>query len=193
MAANAVRAGRIVAIPTDTLYGLAADPFNIDAIARVYQLKGRGADRALPLVAADIEQIAATLGVLPMLARLLAVRFWPGPLTMLMTAPERLPAEVTGGTGRVGVRVPAHAVARALCTACGRPLTATSANRSGEPPSNAPDAIVETLADGIDTLLDAGVTPGGPPSTILDVSDATPRVVREGAISWESIQACLGL
>jgi L-threonylcarbamoyladenylate synthase len=193
VAADAVRAGRIVAIPTDTLYGLAVDPFNIDAVARVYQLKGRGSDRALPLIAADVDQIVATLGVLPMRARLLAARFWPGPLTMLMPAPERLPAEVTGGTGRVGVRVPAHAVARALCAACGMPLTATSANRSGWPATNEPDAIVETLADGIDTLLDAGITPGGPPSTIVDVTDATPRVIREGAISWESIQACLGL
>jgi L-threonylcarbamoyladenylate synthase len=193
IAAGAVRAGRIVAIPTDTLYGLAADPFNVDAIARIYRLKGRGSDRALPLVAADADQIAATLGVLPMLARLLAVRFWPGPLTMLMPAPERLPAEVTAGTGRVGVRVPAHAVARALCAACATPLTATSANESGRPATNAPDAIVGPLADGIDTLLDAGVTPGGPPSTIVDVTNSTPRVVREGAISWESIQACLGL
>ena len=193
MAADAIRAGRIVAIPTDTLYGLAADPFNVDAVARIYQLKGRGSDRALPLVAADIDQIEATLGVLPMLARLLAVRYWPGPLTMLMPAPERLPAEVTGGTGRVGVRVPAHAVARALCAACAMPLTATSANKSGLPATNAPDAVVDTLAVGIDTLLDAGITPGGLPSTIVDVTDATPRVVREGAISWESIQACLGL
>src|SRR5688572_4569017 len=190
VAAGAVRAGRIVAIPTDTLYGLAADPFNVDAVARIYQLKGRGSDRALPLVAADVDQIAATLGVLPTLARLLAVRFWPGPLTMLMPAPERLPADVTGGTGRVGVRVPAHAVPRALCAACGMPLTATSANQSGRPATNSPDAIVEPLADGIDALLDAGITPGGPPSTIVDVTDATPRIIRQGAISWESIQSC---
>jgi L-threonylcarbamoyladenylate synthase len=174
MASDAVRAGRIVAIPTDTLYGLAADPFNVEAVARIYQLKGRGSDRALPLVAADVDQIAATLGVLPTLAQLLAVRFWPGPLTMLMPAPERLPADVTGG-------------------ACGMPLTATSANQSGRPATNSPDAIVEPLADGIDTLLDAGITPGGPPSTIVDVTDATPRIIRQGAISWESIQACLGL
>src|SRR5918993_1431533 len=109
MASDAVRAGRIVAIPTDTLYGLAADPFNVEAVARIYQLKGRGSDRALPLVAADVDQIAATLGVLPRLAHLLAVRFWPGPLTMLMPAPERLPADVTGGVRPDGVVVPGHA------------------------------------------------------------------------------------
>ena len=110
-----------------------------------------------------------------------------------LPAPERLSPHVTGGSGRVGVRVPAHAVTRALCTACGVPLTATSANPSGQPATNAPDAIDEALADGIDVLLDAGITPGGPPSTIVDVTDGVPRVVREGAISWESVQACLGL
>ena len=192
-AARAIRAGGIVAMPTDTLYGLAADPFDAAALAAYPRLKGRPAERAIPLVAADVDQIAATLGVLPMLARLLAIRFWPGPLTLLMPAPERLPAEVTGGTGRVGVRVPAHAVARALCAACGTPLTATSANKSGQPATNDPDAVAESLGAGIDLLLDAGVTPGGPPSTIIDVTDATPRVIRQGAIPWESIQACLGL
>jgi L-threonylcarbamoyladenylate synthase len=192
-AARAIRAGGIVAMPTDTLYGLAANPFDAAALAAIQRLKERPEERAVPLVAADVEQISATLGVLPMLARLLAVRFWPGPLTMLMQAPARLPAEVTGGTGRVGVRVPAHAVARALCAACGTPLTATSANKSGQPATNDPDAVAASLGSGIDLLLDAGVTPGGPPSTIIDVTDATPRVIRQGAIPWEHIQACLGL
>jgi L-threonylcarbamoyladenylate synthase len=191
--ANAIRAGGIVAIPTDTLYGLAVDPFNAAAIARLYRLKGREAERALPLIAADLDQIAATLGMLPMLARLLAIHFWPGPLTLLMPAPGRLPPQVTGGTGRVGVRVPGHAVARALCAACGTPLTATSANRTGEPPTNHPDEVARLLGHGIDVLLDAGVTSGGPPSTIVDATDEVPRVIRQGAIPWEQIQACLGL
>ena len=192
VAVRVIQDGGIVAMPTDTLYGLAANPFDAAALAAIQRLKERS-ERAIPLVAADVDQIAATLGVLPMLARLLAIRFWPGPLTMLMQAPERLPAEVTGGTGRVGVRVPAHAVARALCAACGTPLTATSANKSGRPATNDPDAVAESLGSGIDLLLDAGVTPGGPPSTIIDVTDATPRVIRQGAVPWESIQTCLGL
>jgi L-threonylcarbamoyladenylate synthase len=173
-AARAIRAGGIVALPTDTLYGLAVDPFNAEALAAVRRLKQRPAERAVPLVAADVEQIAATLGVLPMLARLLAVRFWPGPLTMLMQAPEHLPADVTGGTG-------------------GTPLTATSANKSGQPATNDPETVAASLGTGLGVLLDAGVTRGGPPSTIIDVTDATPRVIRQGAIPWESIQACLGL
>ncbi len=192
-AAQAIRAGRIVAMPTDTLYGLAADPFSPEAVAGLHRLKGRRVSQAVPLVAADLEQIAATLGVLPILARLLAVRFWPGPLTLLMAAPERLPSDVTGGTGRVGVRVPDHPVTRALCAACGIPLTATSANKSGQPATNEPDAVAASLGAGIEILLDAGVTTGGPPSTIVDVTDAVPRVIRQGAIPWENIQACLGL
>ena len=192
-AVRAIRGGGIVAMPTDTLYGLAANPFDAAALAAIRWLKERPAERAIPLVAADADQIAAAIGALPVLARLLAIRFWPGPLTMLMPAPDRLPSAVTGGTGRVGVRVPAHAVARALCAACGTPLTATSANRSGRPATNDPDAVAESLGGGIDLLLDAGVTPGGPPSTIIDVTDAPPRIVRQGAIPWESIQTCLGL
>jgi L-threonylcarbamoyladenylate synthase len=190
-AALAIREGRILAMPTDTLYGLAANPFDADAVGRICRLKGRAADRAVPLVAADVDQISAALGELPLLARLLAVRFWPGPLTLLMPAPERLPRDVTGGTGRVGVRVPAHAVTRALCRAAGSPLTATSANRSGRPATSDPDVVAETIGDDLDMMLDAGITPGGPPSTIVDVSDATPRVIRAGAIPWEVIHACL--
>jgi L-threonylcarbamoyladenylate synthase len=190
-AAQAIRERRLLAVPTDTLYGLAADPFDAEAVARVCRLKGRAADRGVPLVAADVDQIVTALGALPMLAQRLAVRFWPGPLTLLMTAPERLPRDVTAGTGRVGVRVPAHAVTRALCLASGSPLTATSANRSGRPATNDPDVVADTLGADLDMMLDAGITPGGPPSTIVDVSDAAPRLVRAGAIPWEVIDACL--
>ena len=102
----------------------------------------------MPLVAADVDQIAATLRRAADARAPAGDRFWPGPLTLLMQAPERLPAEVTGGTGRVGVRVPAHAVARALCAACGSPLTATSANMSGQPATNDPDAVAESLGAG---------------------------------------------
>src|SRR5215211_3416522 len=140
-AARAVKRGGIVAMPTDTLYGLAGNPFSVPALAAIRQIKDRAADRAMPLVAADVAQIAAMLGALPMLACLLAARFWPGPLTMLMQAPDRLPAQVTGGTGRVGVRVPAHAVTRALCRASRSLLTATSANLSGQPASADPDEV----------------------------------------------------
>src|SRR5438128_653431 len=126
-AARIIRAGGIVAVPTDTLYGLAVDPFSDAAVARVFAVKGRAAERGLPLVAADADQIATMLGALPPIARALAAVFWPGPLTLLLDAPATLAAEVSGGTGRVGVRVPAHDVARAVCRACASLVTASCA------------------------------------------------------------------
>ena len=191
LAVNAIRAGGVVALPTDTLYGLAADPFDAAAVGRVFAAKGRGAGRALPLVAADRAQVEALLGALSPTAARLADGFWPGPLTLLVPAPDRLVAEVTAGTRRVGVRVPAHAVARALCRACRTVVTATSANLSGQPALADPDAVAAALGARIDVLIDAGPCPGGAPSTIVDVSETPPRLVREGAIAWQEVQTCL--
>src|SRR4029079_18561807 len=106
-AAKWIRLGGLVAIPTDTLYGLAVEPFRADAVDRIFRIKGRGADRALPLIAADIPQVTAHVGRLPALGARLAERFWPGPLTLVMPAPAAMTAAVSGGTGTVGVRVPA--------------------------------------------------------------------------------------
>lgn len=187
-AAAALRRGAVVAIPTDTLYGLAADPFLAAAVSKVFEVKGRSAERALALIAADGTQVTERIGELTALAGLLAARFWPGPLTLLMTSPPGLAPEVSGGTGKVGVRVPAHAVARGLCAAYGSPLTATSANLSGKPASNDPDEVARVLGLRIEALVDAGPTPGGPPSTVVDVTGSTPVLVRAGAIAWETIR-----
>jgi L-threonylcarbamoyladenylate synthase len=193
LAAGTIRRGGLVAVPTDTLYALAADPFNRDAVARVFEVKGRAAANALPLVAADTPQVLRHFGELPALATPLAARFWPGPLTLLLDAPSTLPHEVSGGTAKVGVRIPAHAVTVALCRACNGPLIATSANISGSPPTDDPDAVVRALGDLVDVLVDAGRTPGGAASTIVDVTGAEPRLIRAGAIPWEEVKACLGL
>lgn len=189
-AADAIRVGQVVALATDTLYGLAANPFDASAIAAIVAAKGRPDDRALPLIAADRAQVLASLGPLGPMGDRLADRYWPGPLTLLIAAPPRLVAAVSAGTGRVGVRVPAHAVARALCAACAMPLTATSANQSGSPPSHDPDVVARTLPQ-VPVLLDSGLSPGGPPSTIVDVTGEAPALVRAGAIPWEEILACL--
>jgi L-threonylcarbamoyladenylate synthase len=191
-AAKWIRTGGLVALPTDTLYGLAADPFRADAVARVFTVKGRAEGRALPLIAADADQIAARLSPLSPLAERLAAKFWPGPLTLLIPAPAALSRDVTGGTGRVAVRVPAHDIARAICRAADRPITATSANRSGHPATADPAEVERALGDDIDLLIDTGLTRGGAPSTIVDVTAATPRLVRAGAVSWEDIRAWLG-
>ena len=190
-AARWIRLGSIVAIPTDTLYGLAADPFNAAAVARIFAVKGRAAEHALPLVAADAAQIARHLGQLPEMAVRLAGHFWPGPLTMLMPAARQLARDVSGGTGKVGVRVPADEIARAVCAACGHPVTATSANVTGESAPSTPDEVERALGDRIEFLLDAGPTRGRAPSTIVDVTGAEPQLVRAGAISWDEIYAWL--
>jgi L-threonylcarbamoyladenylate synthase len=193
-AARLILAGGVVALPTDTLYGLAADPRRADAVARVAGIKERPAERAMPLIAADLNQVTASLGALPPIAMKLARAFWPGPLTIVIDAPPTLAPEVSGGTGRVGVRVPAHEVARALCRACGSPLTATSANISGAPSSASPDEIERTIGARIDMLLDDGPTPGGPASTIVDVTGASPRLVtliRAGAVPWSEVLKCV--
>jgi tRNA threonylcarbamoyl adenosine modification protein (Sua5/YciO/YrdC/YwlC family) len=190
-AATWIRNGGVVAIPTDTLYGLACDPFRADAVSRLFAVKGRAAGQALPLIAADAAQVAVHLGAVPPLGARLAQRFWPGPLTLIVVAPASLVRDVTGNTGTVGVRVPADAVARAIAAACGRPITATSANVSGQPATSDPDDIERTLGDRIDLLIDTGPTRGGAPSTIVDVTSAEPRLVRDGAIPWDEIHTWL--
>jgi L-threonylcarbamoyladenylate synthase len=190
-AAKWILNGGIVAIPTDTLYGLAVDPFSADAVARLFAAKGRSMERALPLIAADAAQIASHLGRLSPDAEALAARFWPGPLTLLVAAPRTLARQVPGGTGKVGVRVPADVVARAICAAVGRPISATSANQSGEAPTSDPGEVERALGDRIDLLIDAGRSPGGAPSTIVDATGAMPALVRAGAILWDDVQACL--
>lgn len=190
-AAAAIRRGGLVAFPTDTLYGLAADPFNAEAVRRVFAAKGRAAGRALLLVAADPAQVASQLGPLTPLALALAEEFWPGPLTLLVAAPKSLAKGVAGDTGSVGVRVPAYAVARELCRAAGRLLTATSANVSGQPASNDPDDVAASLGPRIEVLLDGGRCAGGPASTVVDATGPVARLVRAGAIPWDEVQACM--
>jgi len=186
-----IRGGGVVALGTDTLYGLAVDPFNRAAVARLFDVKGREAERAMPLIAADTTQLSTHLGRLTPVADRLASRYWPGPLTLTIPAPAALPREVTGGRATVGVRVPASEIARAVCAGCGTPITATSANLSGQPATADPDEVERTLGDRVDFLLDTGSAPGGPPSTIVDVTKAPPALIRAGAIAWHEIEAWL--
>jgi L-threonylcarbamoyladenylate synthase len=190
-AAAVIAAGGVVAMPTDTLYGLAADPFSEAAVAKVFAVKGRSAERAMPLVAASLEQVMSQVGRLSDAAARLAAQYWPGPLTLLVARPASIRADVAGGRDEIGVRVPAHAVTRELCRVCGRLLTATSANLSGAPATNDPDEVARALPATVDLLLDAGRTPGGAPSTIVDVTGREVRLVRPGAIPWDDVLACM--
>jgi len=190
-AAALVRAGGIVAYPTDTFYGLAANPASVAAVLQLYRIKGRQVDQAIPLIAANIEQLEACAGTLGRLARILVERFWPGPLTIVIPAWDGLVDAVHAGTGTVAVRVPAHPTARALAAACGWPITSTSANRSGDPALTTPEAVRLALGPDLDAIVDGGTSPGGQSSTIVDVTGREPRLVRAGAVPWDRVLECL--
>jgi L-threonylcarbamoyladenylate synthase len=174
-------AGGVVAFPTETFYGLGVSALDAAAVARLFAVKERPASRPILVLVDDVERIES-FAVLTARARELAVRHWPGALTLVLPARTVVPTALTGGTGTIGVRQPAHAVARTLVAALGGPITAPSANRSGEgPPTRAAD-VLAVFAGRIDLVLDAGPTPGGLPSTVLDVTVDPPRVLREGAV-----------
>jgi L-threonylcarbamoyladenylate synthase len=185
-AAAILRDGGLVAFPTDTLYGLGADPRLSVAVEAVLRVKGRVPTRGLPLVAADLEQVDA-IGKLSPLGARLASGFWPGPLTLLIEARGGVLKSVHGGSGLVAVRVPDHAVARGLAQALGHPVISTSANRSGEREASTPDEVVVALGEAVDLLLDAGAAPGGSASTIVDATGRMPRLVRVGAVDWARV------
>ena len=185
-AADVLTRGGIVAYPTDTLYGLAVDPRRDDAVARLFAAKGRGASAAMPLIAASLEQ-AREAGIFGARELQLAHALWPGPLTIVVPSRGGIAASVLGGGTTVAIRVPSHAVARALATSFGFCLTATSANRSGQPPAATGADVSATLDTSIDLLLDAGPVAGGPPSTIVEMATEGPRLVRAGAIAWDRV------
>lgn len=180
-AVRVLRAHGVVGFPTDTLYGLAADPRSELALARLMQLKGRASDKTVALVAASLDQ-AREVAVFDGHALALARRFWPGPLTLVVPARPGLAQGVRSSTGRVGVRVPAHDVARELALAFGFPITATSANASGVAPTADPDEVARQLP-ALECLIDAGRLAGGPPSTLVQVDGEHVEVLREGAVT----------
>jgi L-threonylcarbamoyladenylate synthase len=186
-ASAAILAGHVVIVATDTLYGLSVDPHNPAAVEALFELKRRAANQPMPLVASDMAQVERWAGHVTAVAKRLAERFWPGPLTLIVDGwPELVPA-VHGGSGGVGVRVPDHAVTRALARAAGRPLAATSANPSGQPPTAEPDRIAPGIVAGAALFLDSGPAPGGLPSTIVDTRGTTPVLVRAGVVPWNRV------
>jgi L-threonylcarbamoyladenylate synthase len=175
----------VVAYPTDTLYGLAVNPRNPDAVRRLYALKGRAETSALTLIAAEMSHVRAAGEMTPAAERL-AAKWWPGPLTLVIRARSIVTAETLAGGTTVGIRVPDHAVATALARDTGFCVTATSANRSGATAAATPAAVVAALPD-VDAVLDAGPSRGGAPSTIVDASHREITLVRAGAVPWERV------
>jgi len=189
-AAEVVRRGGLLAFRTDTFYGVGADPFNPDAVRRIDELKGREGKPVLVLVSdrAWAERLTKSRGPL---FDTLSERFWPGPLTLVLAADERLPVELTAGTGTVGVRYPADESVCHFVEACGGVLTATSANLAGRPPARSAEEALEAFPAGLDLIVDGGETAAEKPSSVVDISGSKAKLIREGALAWLEIEAAL--
>ena len=186
-AATLLRAGELVAFPTDTVYGVGAIAWNREAVGKLYVAKLRVPDKAIPILLADPGDLAQVArDVSPAVYRL-AERFWPGPLTIVMSRAAWVPDEVTSGGDSVAVRVPDHPLARALIRQAGAPLAVTSANLSGGPSPVTAHEVSAQLAGRIAMILDGGRCPGGAASTVVDLTGSSPIVLRPGPISLEEI------
>ena len=181
-AAQLLRAGALVAFPTETFYALGAAGLDAAAARRVFAAKGRPSSMPLLLLVDSRAMAASVAATIPAHALELMDRHWPGALSLVLPAGRGVPVEVTAGTGTVGVRVSAHPVARALVRALGEPVTAPSANPTGGAPPVTAAEVLAHLDGVIDLILDAGPTPGGAPSTVLDVTVDPPRLLRQGAV-----------
>jgi len=182
----------VMAYPTETFYGLGAAAFSARAVSRVFKLKGRDPGKALSVIASDLDMVGEIAGPLPPLFRVLAEEFWPGPLTLVLKASPGLPDFLTGPGGSIAVRIPPVPWLRKLVYDISQPVTATSANISGRP-ENADSAGVAAAFEGrIELIVDGGKTPGGAPSTLLDLTSPEPRLLREGVIPAARLRAVLG-
>jgi L-threonylcarbamoyladenylate synthase len=179
---KAIRAGEIVVLPTETFYGLGADAFSARAVRSVYALKERDRGKPLSLVVSDLDAAERLAAEIPAVFRPLAAEFWPGPLTLVVKAKPIFPAEMLGPGGTVAVRVPGSSWLRGLLAEVGVPLTATSANLSGEAEVADPAEVVRLFEGRVAVIVDGGRTPGGRPSTVVDLTGSPPRILREGAV-----------
>jgi L-threonylcarbamoyladenylate synthase len=187
----ALAAGETIVYPTETFYALGVDPFQPQALERLFAIKGRESGKPVALIAADTASAFALAREVPTEARVLAEAFWPGPLTLVLLARHGIPAALIGDDGGVGVRVSSHPVARALADALRGPLTATSANLAGEPPAVEPTAARRVLGDGVKVFVEDGRLAGGAPSTVVAVDRSGIRVIRPGAVSESQLAAAL--
>ena len=186
-AAHALKAGQLVALPTDTVYGLAVDPFHTGATDRLYAAKRRPRQVDLPVLVADLEQALALVIGLTDAARRLMERFWPGALTLVLPRRPDVQADLGSDEATVGVRCPDHAVPRALCRVAG-PLATTSANLHGQPPLTTATEVAATFGEALGLVLDGGACARSP-STVVDCTGVEPRLLREGRIPWAGVVA----
>jgi L-threonylcarbamoyladenylate synthase len=187
-----LREGGIVAYPTDTVYGLGADPLNKRAVDKIYSAKKRPYNQPLPLLLADKSDLSKVASTLPDIVWKLAERFWPGGLTLVLKKSSWVPVHVTAGGDSIAVRVPNHAIPIALVQGLASPIIGTSANLSGRPSPVTAEEVREQLGEGVDLIINGGRCPGGIESTVLDVSGKIPTLVREGAVPKEKLERICG-
>lgn len=190
-AADLIRRGELVAIPTDTFYGIAADPFNLAAVEQIYQVKGRPETRALPILVNSVAQGLSLSRDVPYSFHKLAAKFWPGPLTLLVEASTGIPLKITANTGNVAVRWPKSAIVSAIIDLVKGPITGTSGNISGMPACATAIELLEQMGDRLPLIIDGGETPGHLASTIVKLEGEDWTVMREGVIPEDLIRAAL--
>lgn len=185
-AVGVLERGGVIAIPTDTVYGVAAHGLLNEAVEKIYGIKGRPVEKAIPLLLAAADEVESVARDVPPIARTLMQKFWPGALTLVLKKQPHLP-EAVSSTDTVAVRVPDHPVAHELIRALGAPLAATSANKSGQPELLDVQSIADVLGEQLDLILDGGRCTGGVPSTVVDVTVEPMRVLRVGAITVDEL------
>jgi L-threonylcarbamoyladenylate synthase len=192
-AVRILRGGGIVAFPTETFYGLGVEARRDAAVEKIFRIKGRSFRNPISVIVYNDREVIPLVAAIPEAARILMKKFWPGPLTLVFSAASSVSSYLTGGTGKIGIRVSSHPIARLLAKGLVGPLTATSANLSGRPEcSTAEDALL-AFGDRLDAVIDGGTTPGGLGSTILDITVHPPLILRVGAVSRINILDALGM
>jgi L-threonylcarbamoyladenylate synthase len=185
---NILEKGGIIAYPTETFYGLGVKFDMEDALKRLYEIKQRLINKAIPLIIGSKELLPVVAASIPIKAISLMERFWPGPLTLILPAREHLSGFITAGTHKVAVRIPGESFALQIARTANFPVTATSANPSGLPPAQDAETVLRYFENKIDLIIDGGHTPGGLPSTIVEVTDNEIKILREGVIKIELIK-----
>jgi len=191
-AAAVIKNGGIVAYPTETFYGLAADPFNEDAVETLFILKGRDKTNPISLIAADTAMVKKAVSYVSPLAEVLMHKYWPGPLTIVFDAAPSIPEVITAGTGKVGIRIPSSKTALELTRLTGHVVTTTSANPSGKAPASTASEAMNYFHARIDAIIDGGELTSRLASTIVDAAGDTPLVIREGVIASKEILKTTG-
>jgi L-threonylcarbamoyladenylate synthase len=192
-ATRILREGGIVAFPTETFYGLGVDARREAAVEKIFHIKGRNLRNPISVIVDSAQEVIPLVAAVPEAARILMQKFWPGPLTLVFSAAPSVLSRLTGGSGKIGIRVSSHAGARFLAKGIAGPLTATSANFSGGQECTRAADVIPLLGDRLDAVIDGGSTPGGIGSTILDITVTPPVVLRTGVVSLTEILDALGI